>query len=218
MGISEKGWYPNCGLPTDMDHEVVMVFRCLLFLNAQMLAVCHYVWLIISYCFPFFLRIVGCFGSSEHLHWKVMDSAPGQVILSLWHLQMSARQATAGPNNPRPRQWLESQPDLHRVLSDSCPERFQNRQSWTNFGLFGEKASQNSWKPSHPKKMLLMSLLSLQVCCVHTIPMSLRASIAWIHQSLPEETGESAAVWAQVTSSQMSLVHPGNWRMAYRIG
>ena len=139
MGISEKGWYPNCGLPTDMDHEVVMVFRCLLFLNAQMLAVCHYVWLIISYCFPFFLRIVGCFGSSEHLHWKVMDSAPGQVILSLWHLQMSARQATAGPNNPRPRQWLESQPDLHRVLSDSCPEQFQNRQSWTNFGLFGEK-------------------------------------------------------------------------------
>ena len=34
---------------------------------------------------------------------------------------------------------------------------------------------------NHPipnKKMLLMSLLSLQVCCVHTIPMSLRASIA----------------------------------------
>ena len=201
-----------------MDHEVVMDFCCLLFLNAQMLAVCHYVWLIISYCFPFFLRIVGCFGSSEHLHWKVMDSAPGQVILSLWHLQMSARHGRPRQAPISPDRGNDSSRNQIYTESSATPARNSFRTDNPKPTLVCLEKKRVKIPENHPnKKMLLMSLLS-QVCCVHTIPMSLRASIAWIHQSLPEETGESAAVWAQVTSSQMSLVHPGNWRMAYRIG
>ena len=238
------------------DHEVVMDFRCLLFLNAQMLAVCHYVWLIMSCCFPLFLRIVGCFGSSEHLHWKVMDSAPGQVILSLWHLTPQRHnQAMATPRPPQTeamtRVATRSEPSPQRFLPRTGSEQTILNQLWyplvmTNITMerstiFHGKIHYKWWfsiamlnyqrvclekkrvriPENHPiptkrcYSMLLMSLLSLQVCCVHTIPMSLRASIG-IHQPLPEETGESA-VWAQVTSSQMSLVHPGNWRMAYRI-